>query len=80
MWIFFHFEPLSKLMKEPSQADSAQSSQETVCPRGPQPALAQSGREDGGAEQVHQGGDHHDEEVSRQEEVETHKGHNQVGE
>ena len=63
-----------------SKADRAQSSQETLCPGGSQSALAQSGREDGGAEQVHQGGDHHDEEVSRQEEVETHKGHNQVGE
>ena len=48
-----------------SKADRAQSSQETLCSGGSQSALAQSGREDGGAEQVHQGGDQHDEEVPR---------------
>ena len=61
------------------EADCAQSCQETLGQGGAQPALAQSGREDGGAEPGDQGGDHHDEEVSGQEEMETDQGYHQMG-
>ena len=55
------------------QVVGAQSSQETHSQGGSQSPLAQPGREDGGAEPGHQGGDHHDEEISGQEEMETYQ-------